>query len=89
MNSRDLPGIPLEDNEPVFAAPWQARTFALAIQCHERGLFTWTEWAGELSSHIANFEKSAAIVSSDDYYTVWQGALESLVSRKSDLDFSH
>ena len=82
MNSRDLPRIPLEDNEPVFAAPWQARTFALAIQCHEQGVFTWTEWADELSQQIAEFEKKSAIISGDDYYTLWQSALEKLVDRK-------
>lgn len=83
MKSRDLPGIPLQDNEPVFAAPWQARTFAMALQCHQQGLFSWVEWADELSAHIAEFEQNAAINDSDDYYTLWQGALEALVARKS------
>ncbi len=82
MDSRRLPGIPLQDDEPVFASPWQARTFALAVQCHEQGVFSWTEWADELSRHIAEFEKQAPVVDSDDYYTVWQGALEALVERK-------
>ncbi|MEM7256271.1 MAG: nitrile hydratase accessory protein [Pseudomonadota bacterium] len=83
MDSRHLPGIPLEGDEPVFASPWQARTFAMAVQCHETGLFSWSEWAEELSQHIADFERNAPINSSDDYYTAWQSALEAMVARRS------
>lgn len=82
MNRQTIPGIPMQDDEPVFASPWQARTFALALHCHESGLFSWTEWADELSRHIAAFEKELSVVSSDEYYTLWQSALEALVSRK-------
>lgn len=67
MDKQHLHGIPLQDNEPVFASPWQARTFALALQCHEQGLFSWPEWAEELSTRIAEFEKHSQVVSSDDY----------------------
>jgi hypothetical protein len=40
-----LPGLPHEGENPVFKAPWEARAFAMVIRLHERGLFTWTEWA--------------------------------------------
>ena len=73
--------MPLQNDEPVFSAPWQARTFALALQCHENGLFSWTEWADELSIQIAKHEQDSAVVTSDDYYTAWQAALEALVAR--------
>ena len=30
---------------PVFAEPWQAQAFALAVRLSEQGHFTWKEWA--------------------------------------------
>jgi hypothetical protein len=30
---------------PVFSAPWEAQAFAMVLALHERGLFTWPEWA--------------------------------------------
>ena len=34
---------------PVFAEPWQAQAFALAVQLSEQGHFTWKEWAAALA----------------------------------------
>ena len=31
-------------DEPVFAEPWEAQAFALAVSLSERGVFTWSEW---------------------------------------------
>lgn len=39
--------------EPVFAEPWQAQAFAIAVELHRRGLFTWREWADALAAEIA------------------------------------
>ena len=47
-----------ETGGPVFAEPWQAQAFAMAIQLHERGLFTWPEWAAALSAQIAAAQAS-------------------------------
>ena len=33
---------------PVFREPWEAQAFAMALALHERGLFTWPEWAATL-----------------------------------------
>jgi Nitrile hydratase beta subunit, N-terminal len=33
------------DGGPVFEAPWQANAFAMTLALHQRGVFTWTEWA--------------------------------------------
>lgn len=76
------PSLPQRDGEPVFDAPWQARTFAMAVKLHESGLYSWTEWAERLAANIAEREKSGAIASSDDYYTTWQETLEQLVSER-------
>ena len=48
-----LPGQPQDADEPVFRAPWEAQAFAMAVTLHERGLFTWSEWAAVLGRHIA------------------------------------
>ena len=52
MTAMLLPGMPQEGGEPVFAEPWQAQAFAMALALHERGLFSWPEWAEALSTQI-------------------------------------
>ena len=76
------PSQPQADGEPVFDAPWQAKTFAMAVKLHEAGLFSWKEWADRLAGNIAAREQSAPIASSDDYYMTWQETLEQLVSER-------
>ena len=36
----------------AFAQPWQAHAFALTLLLHERGLFSWGQWAAMLSAEI-------------------------------------
>ena len=43
---------PPAEPEVVFAEPWQAQAFALALQLHEQRAFTWTEWAAALSERL-------------------------------------
>lgn len=71
-----LPGILLENNEPVFDEPWQAQAFAMAVSLHEKGLFTWTEWAQELSSELNGDDDVT------NYYHHWLRALEKLMIAK-------
>ena len=47
-----LPGLPRDADGPVFEAPWQAHAFAMTLSLHERGVFTWSEWASALSEQI-------------------------------------
>lgn len=74
---------PVEDGEPVFDAPWQARSFAMAVKLNEAGIFSWNEWAEALSENIRIFEEHSAIENSDHYYKLWQKTLESLVENKA------
>ena len=46
----ELPGLPRDDDGPVFREPWEAQAFALAVALHERGVFTWPEWAQALGN---------------------------------------
>ncbi len=78
-----IPSIPRDRDEPVFREPWEARAFAMAVSLHEKGVFTWPEWAQALSSEIQAYETHAA--PADDgshYYEHWLSALEKLVERK-------
>jgi nitrile hydratase accessory protein len=69
-------------DEPVFAEPWQAHAFALTLRLHERGLFTWSEWADALSRQIAAAQAAGEADLGDTYYRHWMAALEALVIAK-------
>jgi nitrile hydratase accessory protein len=62
---------PPEVPEAPFDEPWQAQAFALAVDLHARGAFTWPEWSAALGAAIA--EAPAA-----PYYERWLAALERL-----------
>ncbi|MDT5007689.1 MAG: hypothetical protein QOJ24_4865 [Mycobacterium sp.] len=70
MNSADV---------PVFEEPWEARAFAIAVALHERGAFTWSEWAEKLGTRIASAEPP---VDGHGYYRHWLNALEDILVSK-------
>ena len=70
------------DPEPVFAEPWQAQAFAMAVSLHQRGLFTWPEWAAALAVEIAAAQVRGDADQGDTYYQHWLAALERLVAAK-------
>ncbi len=76
---RDVPGIALDADRPVFNEPWEARAFAMTVALHERGLFTWPQWAEALSCQIALARAAGDQDLGDTYYQHWLFALESLV----------
>ena len=49
MNALSMPGLPQDAGGPVFSEPWEAKAFAMTLRLHERGLFTWPEWAQALA----------------------------------------
>jgi nitrile hydratase accessory protein len=59
----------------VFNEPWEAQAFAMAVSLHEKGLFSWTEWAAALAREISADQ-------SRSYYESWLAALERLVEDK-------
>jgi nitrile hydratase accessory protein len=74
-----LPRLPRDAEGPVFAEPWEAQAFALTVQLHERGAFSWSEWAQALSVRLA------AAGPADDgsrYYEHWLATLEDLATAK-------
>ena len=76
----ELPGLPHDGQGPVFSAPWQAQAFALTLALHERGVFTWPQWAQALSKAIARAQDGGDPDHGDTYYTHWLDALETLVT---------
>ena len=66
----------------VFSEPWQAHAFAMTLHLHEKGLFTWPEWAGALSQEIRHAQAAGDVDNGLNYYTHWLNALESLVLAK-------
>src|SRR5919204_6353591 len=77
-----LPGIPLDSGEPVFREPWEAQAFAMALALHERGVFTWPEWAAALAAEIRSAQAGGDSDLGTTYYRHWLAALEKLVAAK-------
>jgi nitrile hydratase accessory protein len=70
------------DGAPVFAVPWEAQAFAMTLALHQRGLFTWSEWAAALGSEIRKARQAGEADDGSTYYRHWLAALERLVSDK-------
>ena len=79
---RAVPGIPRDDDGPVFREPWEAQAFAMALALHERGLFTWTEWAAALADEIKRAQAAGDPDTGETYYRHWLATLERLVAEK-------
>ena len=78
-----LPGMPTNDGvEPVFREPWEVHAFAMTVSLHERGLFTWPEWADALARQISAAQAAGDADMGDTYYHHWLAALEALVASK-------
>ena len=74
-----LPRLPRDEAGPVFAEPWQAQAFALAVKLSEQGHYTWTEWAGALSAQLQAAARRGEPDDGTRYYEHWLAALEVLV----------
>ncbi len=77
-----LKDIPRDDDGPVFREPWEAQAFAMALTLHERGLFTWNEWAAALGDEIKRAQANGDPDTGETYYRHWLAALERLIAAK-------
>lgn len=77
-----LPELPRDADGPVFRAPWEAQAFAMALALHERGAFTWREWADTLAAVIGEVKQRGEADTGEDYYQHWLTALERIAQRK-------
>ena len=80
--AKAVPGIPRDDDGPVFREPWEAQAFAMALALHERGLFTWNEWAATLAAEIKRAQAKGDPDTGETYYRHWLATLEHLVAEK-------
>jgi nitrile hydratase accessory protein len=77
-----LPLQPRDQDGAVFREPWEAQAFAMTVELHQRGLFTWDEWARLLGRHIAAAASAGDADLGDTYYVHWLSALEEMVAEK-------
>ena len=78
----EIASIPRDAGGPVFREPWEAQAFAMALALHERGLFTWSEWAATLSDEIKRAQAAGDPDTGETYYRHWLATLERLVAEK-------
>ena len=77
-----LPGIPRDEGGPVFREPWEAQAFSMALALHQRGVFTWPEWAAALADEIKRAQAAGDPDTGATYYRHWLATLERLVAEK-------
>jgi nitrile hydratase accessory protein len=85
-NPAALPRLPHDEGGPVFAEPWQAEAFALAVRLSARGYFTWKEWAAALADELKIAAERGEPDDGSRYYHCWLAALEHLVVAKGLCD---
>ena len=81
-----VPSIPRDADGPVFREPWEAQAFAMTLTLHERGLFTWPEWAATLGAEIKRAQAAGDPDTGETYYRHWLNALERIVAAKGLAD---
>jgi nitrile hydratase accessory protein len=81
-----LPQLPRDAGGPVFAEPWEAQAFALAVKLSEAGHFTWNEWAAVLAGELKAAADRGEADDGSRYYHHWLAALERLVKEKGLTD---
>jgi len=78
-----FPDQPGDSGGPVFAEPWEAQAFVMAVSLQNSGLFTWEQWTRTLSTVIA--EDNHPDLTGKRYYEYWLSALEQLVAAKTPI----
>ena len=58
----------------------------MALALHERGLFTWPQWAATLGEEIKRAQAAGDPDTGETYYRHWLNALERLVAEKGVTD---
>jgi nitrile hydratase accessory protein len=81
-----LPHLPRDGGGPVFAEPWQAQAFAMAVRLSAQGHFTWPEWAAALADELKSAADRGEPDDGSHYYEHWLAALERLVTAKALLN---
>ena len=80
----------IDEQHPVFAEPWEAYAFAIAVKLSEKGLLKWSEWTDALTEEIKIAKEQGLPDFGNTYYQFWLSALETIlldknILKKSDL----
>ena len=62
------------ESDAVFAEPWQAQVFSLAVSLSDAGYFTWPEWVARFACEPEEGGKA--------YFERWLAALEGMVNER-------
>lgn len=79
-----VPGLPAQEDEPVFQAPWEARAFAIVNQLATAEYYSWSEWTNYLVNEISVSEQASPGSKND--YEQWVTACEKLLTAKGLLN---
>jgi nitrile hydratase accessory protein len=71
--------LPRQNGELVFAAPWEARAFGIAVALNEGGVYPWRDFSHQLAMEIAAAERQGV---PSNYYERWLAAIEKLALAK-------
>jgi nitrile hydratase accessory protein len=80
--------LPRDEEGPVFAEPWQAQAFAIAVRLSAEGHFTWTEWTTALGAQLQAAADRGDPDDGSRYFEYWLAALEQLVAEKKLTDLT-
>ncbi len=81
----DIEGVaapPRSNGELVFGAPWESRTFGMAMALYDAGAFAWDDFRDALIARISAWEADPPEGECYSYYQCWQGALEDVLAAK-------
>ena len=74
-----------DEQQPVFAEPWEAHAFAIAVKLSEKGLFKWSDWTNALAEEIKEAKEQGNPDFGNTYYQFWLSALETILLEKNIL----
>ena len=80
-----------DEQQQVFAEPWEAHVFAIAVKLSEKGLFKWSDWTNALAEEIKEAKEQGNPDFGNTYYKFLLSALETIlleknILKKSDLN---
>lgn len=78
-NMDEQMALPRQNGELVFAAPWEARAFGLAVALNEAGVYPWRDFSQGLAAETAALEQHGVHAS---YYERWLETLTKLAVAK-------
>jgi nitrile hydratase accessory protein len=70
----------------VFAEPWEAQVFALAVTLSSQGLYSWREWTETLGGELAQISGDTQALNETRHYLHWLTALERIAVAKGIVD---